>query len=208
MDCPFAFFAEVSGPRAHECLVINYRQALQPGVVLPGEPSIPVLIEHAQGAVEKFRQLNSPPGSPDDGIVWLNQAYRKYLESIVHHVENHLHDFSDGLSIGIVPIHAHADDFHANVASLQLVRPQDDEPSVSGRLMPVIGKVHFHNTPFFSLDAEFGLGTPETSAVKCVFTCVCHFILQVCVIVSRKKIRGRSRSRAFLMPLDAHRYDG
>jgi len=55
MDCPFAFFAEVSGPRAHECLVFNYWQALRPGVVLPGKPGIPVLIEHTQGAVEKFR---------------------------------------------------------------------------------------------------------------------------------------------------------
>jgi len=52
MDCPFAFFAEASGPRAHECFMFDYRQALHPGVVLPGKPGIPVLIEHTQGAVE------------------------------------------------------------------------------------------------------------------------------------------------------------
>jgi hypothetical protein len=203
MDCLFAFFAQVPGPRTHECLMFDYRQALHPAVTLPCEPGIPVLIEHAQGAVEKFRQFNSPPGSPFHGIVWLNPANRKDLKSIVHHMENYLHDFSDRLGIGIGPIHAHANDFHAYVASLQFFGLQDDEAPVSGGLMPVIGKVHFHNTPFFSLGAEFGLGTPETSAVKSEFTCLCHSILQFVWLFTVKRSGSGPDLRVVSMPPDA-----
>src|SRR5208282_2502085 len=101
------------------------------------------------------------------------------------------------------PLHAHADDFHAYVASLQIFRPQNDESTVSGRLMPLIGKGHFLKTPLFSLDAEFGLGAAETSAVEYTFTCICHSILQICVVFPCQKITGRSRSKVFFMLLDA-----
>lgn len=72
----------------------------------------------------------------DRGTVRLNPADGKHLVAVVEHVADDLHDFPDLLDLPAGPVHAHAEDFHADVASFHLIRSQNRDSAPAVRFMP------------------------------------------------------------------------
>lgn len=107
-------------------------------------------------------------------------AHHEHLEAFIDHVEDHLHHLPDGLRVGVAPVHPHADDLHADIASGHLIGGEFRKAHGPGRLVALIGKGDFVCSPLFRLGAELGFRATQTAAVKCAFLRIRHSILHKC----------------------------